>query len=118
MLTRARREAEQIVTSAQTQAESFVASGQAEAERQLADLHAEVDRITKRRDAIVAQLGALRDVVAGFAERTSSPRRPERPDRVTGTASRRRAGPEAHPDRLPHPGAGDRASGPATAAAR
>ena len=29
---------------------------------------AEVDRLTKRRDAITAQLGALRDVVAGFAD--------------------------------------------------
>ena len=29
-------------------------------------VRAEVERMTKRRDAIVAQLGALRDVVAGF----------------------------------------------------
>ena len=45
-----------------------MASGQAEAERQLSTLNAEVDRLTKRRDSIVAQLGALRDVVAGFAD--------------------------------------------------
>ena len=29
---------------------------------------AEVGRLTKRRDSIVAQLGALRDVVSSFAE--------------------------------------------------
>ncbi len=42
------------------------ASARAEAERQLASIRAEVDRITKRRDAITAQLASLRDVVAGF----------------------------------------------------
>jgi hypothetical protein len=31
-------------------------------------VQAEVDRMTKRRDAVAAQLGALRDVVAGFSE--------------------------------------------------
>jgi uncharacterized protein involved in exopolysaccharide biosynthesis len=56
------------VSSAQTQAASFTASGEAEAERALATLKAEVDRYQKRRDAIVAQLGALRDVVAGFGD--------------------------------------------------
>ena len=31
-------------------------------------MQAEVERMTKRRDAVAAQLGALRDVVSGFAE--------------------------------------------------
>jgi len=37
----------------------------------IAALKAEVDRVQKRRDAIVAQLGALRDVVASFADPAS-----------------------------------------------
>ena len=68
LLTRARREAEQIVASARTQAESITSSGDAEKERQLAAIRSEVDRMTKRRDAISAQLASLRDVVAGFGE--------------------------------------------------
>ena len=36
------------------------------ADRELAAVRSEVDRMTKRRDAIVAQLAQLRDVVAGF----------------------------------------------------
>jgi crotonyl-CoA reductase len=44
------------------------AAGQAEAERELTDLRNEVARLGKRRDAIVAQLAQLRDVVAGFGE--------------------------------------------------
>ena len=32
------------------------------------DVRAELERMTKRRDAISAQLNALRDVVAGFGE--------------------------------------------------
>ena len=67
LLSRARREAGQIVASATTQAES-IRHRHAEAERELAAVRAEVDRMTKRRDAVAAQLGALRDVVAGFAE--------------------------------------------------
>ena len=35
---------------------------------QLAAVRSEVERLAKRRDAITAQIGALRDVVAGFAE--------------------------------------------------
>ncbi len=31
-------------------------------------MRAEVERMTKRRDAITAQLASLRDVVAGFGE--------------------------------------------------
>jgi hypothetical protein len=71
-VSHARREAEQIVSSAQTQAASFVAAGQAEAERDLAVLRAEVDRYQKRRDSIVAQLGALRDVISGFGDESGS----------------------------------------------
>ena len=56
------------MASARTQAESITSSGDAEAERQLAAIRAEVDRMTKRRDAIAAQLASLRDVVAGFGE--------------------------------------------------
>ena len=43
-------------------------AGNAEKERQLATLKSEVDRMSKRRDAITAQLASLRDVVAGFGE--------------------------------------------------
>ena len=56
------------MASARTQADSITATKHAEAERELADIQAEVERVTKRRDAITAQLGALRDVVAGFGE--------------------------------------------------
>jgi uncharacterized protein involved in exopolysaccharide biosynthesis len=68
VLSHARREAEQVVSTAQTQAATFTAAGQAEAERELAELKAEVDRYQKRRDSIVAQLGALRDVITGFGD--------------------------------------------------
>jgi len=68
LLARARREAEQIVASARTQAEAVTASGHAEHERQLAALKAEVDRMTKRREAISAQLGSLREMMAGFGD--------------------------------------------------
>ena len=63
-----RREAEQIVSSAQTQAATFAAAGLAEAEQELAALKAEVDAYQKRRDSIVGQLGALRDVISGFGD--------------------------------------------------
>jgi hypothetical protein len=72
LVNHARREAEQIVSSAQTQATTFTAAGQAEAERELASVKAEVDRYQKRRDSIVAQLGALRDVISGFGDEPDS----------------------------------------------
>ncbi|MGH3509848.1 MAG: hypothetical protein ACRDPI_06405, partial [Nocardioidaceae bacterium] len=68
LLSHSKREAEQIVTTARTQAFSHTASGRAETERQLAALKAEVDRYQKRRDSIIAQLGALKDVVTGFGD--------------------------------------------------
>jgi hypothetical protein len=42
--------------------------GHAEAERDLSAIKAELERVTKRRDGIVAQLAALKDVVAGFGQ--------------------------------------------------
>ena len=51
----------------------WTAAGEAEAERQLATLKAEVDRYQKRRDSIVAQLGALRDVISGFGDDDPKP---------------------------------------------
>ncbi|RYE79736.1 MAG: hypothetical protein EOO74_03245 [Myxococcales bacterium] len=68
LLSKARREAEQIVSSAKKQAESLRSSGHADSEKELAAIRSEVDRLTKRRDAITAQLGALRDVVSGFGD--------------------------------------------------
>ena len=59
MLTRARREAEQIVASARTQADAITSRGDAESERQLAEIKAEVERMAKRRDAIAAQLSLV-----------------------------------------------------------
>ena len=95
-LQHARREAEQIVSSAQTQGANFTAAGQAEAERQLAALKAEVDRYQKRRDSIVAQLGALRDVVSGFGDDdrddSRARRRPSSDPRLPGDVLERRGG--------------------------
>jgi uncharacterized protein involved in exopolysaccharide biosynthesis len=86
LLSHSRREAEQIVSSAQTQAKAYTAAGQADAERELAALKTEVDRYTKRRDAIVAQLGALRDVISGFGDSPEEPTQPaagKRNDKTT-----------------------------------
>ena len=68
ILSRARREAEQVLAAANTQAEAVRSSGDAERAREVALLKAEVDRLSKRRDAITAQLASLRDVVAGFGD--------------------------------------------------
>ena len=54
------------MSAAQKQAESLIHDGRAEQESALEALRGEVDRLTKRRDAISAQLGALREVVSGF----------------------------------------------------
>jgi cell division septum initiation protein DivIVA len=72
LLARARREAEQIVASARTQADAITSAGNAEAERNLAALTAEVDRMTKRREAISAQLGSLSEMMAGFGDDESA----------------------------------------------
>jgi cell division protein FtsB len=71
-VSRARREAEQILAAAATQAEAVRSSGDAERQREVALLKAEVDRLSKRRDAITAQLASLRDVVAGFGDDDAS----------------------------------------------
>ena len=57
-----------MVSAATKQAESIRNTGHADSERELSAIRAEVDRLTKRRDSITAQLGALRDVVAGFTD--------------------------------------------------
>ena len=54
------------MASARTQADALTAAGNAEQERNLSALKAEVDRMTKRREAISAQLGSLREMMAGF----------------------------------------------------
>jgi len=66
LLNKARREAEQLVGSAKKEADRLRTSGHAEAEAELATIKSEVDRLSKRRDGIVAQLAALKDVVSGF----------------------------------------------------
>jgi vacuolar-type H+-ATPase subunit E/Vma4 len=66
VLAKARREAEQIVVSAKKEAESLRSQGHADAERELSAIKAEVERVSKRRDGIVAQLAALKDVVSSF----------------------------------------------------
>ncbi len=68
MVARARREAEQIVSAAQNQADSIRESSAAAAQKELGDIRTEVEQLTRRRDAISAQLTSLRDVVAGFSE--------------------------------------------------
>jgi hypothetical protein len=40
----------------------------ADAERELAAVRADVDRLSKRRDAITAQLASLSEVISGFAK--------------------------------------------------
>ncbi|HEX2175179.1 MAG TPA: hypothetical protein VHG70_04655, partial [Nocardioidaceae bacterium] len=67
MLSRARREAEQVVATARRQAEQITAHGKADAERSIESMRQQLESLQRRRDGIVAQLSALRDVVAGFA---------------------------------------------------
>ena len=68
LMSKARREAEQLVSAAKKEADSLRSTGHADAEAELAAIKAEVERMSKRRDGIVAQLGALKDVVKGFGE--------------------------------------------------
>jgi hypothetical protein len=56
------------VATARTQADSISSSEAADAERELAAIKAEVDRMSKRRDAITAQLASLHDVISGFGK--------------------------------------------------
>jgi hypothetical protein len=67
-LTRARREAEQLVSAARKQAEQIVANAGSDADRQLAAARTQLSLLQKRRDGIVAQLSQLRDLVASFGQ--------------------------------------------------
>ena len=97
LLSRSRREAEQIVgLGAEPGRRAHRISGNADAERELPRLKAEVDRMTKRRDAITAQLSSLRDVVAGLRRRRREPLMVGSRVRQAGRGRLRRAGP---PDR-------------------
>ncbi len=73
MLSRARREAEQLVITAKSQVEDISSNSILEAQAQLAQIKDEVARMTKRRDSITAQLGALRDVMTGFDDDDTKP---------------------------------------------
>lgn len=73
LLHRARREAEQVVAAARSQADSVRAAGDADLERQVETLKMEVSRLSKRRDAITAQLASLRDVISGFSDDDETP---------------------------------------------
>ena len=75
LLSRARREAEQIVASARTQADSIGSTAHAEAAARAGRRSGPRSTgMSKRRDAITAQLASLRDVVAGFAATTPTTR--------------------------------------------
>ena len=54
--------------TARNQAEAIRESSEAEAAKKLNDMRTEGEQLTRRRDAISAQLSSLRDVVAGFSE--------------------------------------------------
>ena len=54
------------MAAAKAQAEAQISAGHADHQRRLEAIKAEVDQMTRRRDAITAQLGQLRDVIAGF----------------------------------------------------
>jgi hypothetical protein len=73
LIARAKREAESLLTAAKAQAESIVTTGNAEAERALAALKGEVERMTKRRDAITAQLSSLSELVGTFGKDDDEP---------------------------------------------
>lgn len=56
------------MSAAQNQADSIRESSEAAAQKQLGEIRIEVEQLTRRRDAISAQLTSLRDVVTGFSE--------------------------------------------------
>ena len=66
-------------------------------------LKAEVDRLTKRRDAIAAQLASLRDVVAGFGEDDELSKDPAPPRTATADAPRTPSEADATPSRRREP---------------
>ena len=73
MLSRSRREAEQIVATARKQAEHMSSQALSELDRRTAAARTELDTVQRRRDGIVSQLAALRDLVAGFGPDEAEP---------------------------------------------
>ncbi|MDX6317201.1 MAG: hypothetical protein QOD35_601 [Nocardioidaceae bacterium] len=67
-LTRARREAEQLIASARKQAEQILSNATADVDRQLTAARHQLTTLQKRRDGIVTQLSQLRDLVSSFAQ--------------------------------------------------
>ncbi|EGD41390.1 putative cellulose-binding protein [Nocardioidaceae bacterium Broad-1] len=78
IISRARRDAEAILSKARAEADHLASTATVEAEKGLAIIKAEVDRLTKRRDAIAAQLSSLTDLVSGFGK-TEDPAELEAP---------------------------------------
>ena len=68
LIARARRDAEAILSKARAEADHLASTATVEAEKGHAIIKAEVDRLTKRRDAIAAQLSSLTDLVSGFGK--------------------------------------------------
>ena len=68
LIARARRDAETILSKARAEADHLASTATVEAEKGHAIIKAEVDRLTKRRDAIAAQLSSLTDLVSGFGK--------------------------------------------------
>ncbi|MFE6508940.1 hypothetical protein ACFVDI_15420 [Nocardioides sp. NPDC057767] len=78
IISRARRDAEAVLSKARAEADHLASTATVEAEKGLAIIKAEVDRLTKRRDAIAAQLSSLTDLVSGFGK-TEDPAELEAP---------------------------------------
>ncbi|MFD4327396.1 hypothetical protein ACFWQC_22350 [Nocardioides sp. NPDC058538] len=78
IIARARRDAEAILSKARAEADHLASTATVEAEKGHAIIKAEVDRLTKRRDAIAAQLSSLTDLVSGFGK-TEDPAELEAP---------------------------------------
>ncbi|MEU0266060.1 hypothetical protein [Nocardioides sp. NPDC006303] len=82
IIARARRDAEAILSKARAEADHLASTATVEAEKGHAIIKAEVDRLTKRRDAIAAQLSSLTDLVSGFGK-TEDPAELEAPKPIT-----------------------------------
>jgi cell division septum initiation protein DivIVA len=82
IVARARRDAEAILSKARAEADHLASTATVEAEKGHAIIKAEVDRLTKRRDAIAAQLSSLTDLVSGFGK-TEDPAELEAPKPIT-----------------------------------